>query len=58
LENYRVFKISNFKLNYGKAGKSTSQGAFRIELRKSSFSKTTWKKARPLGLAFSKENSL
>jgi hypothetical protein len=52
LENYRIFKILNFKLNYGKAGKSTSQGAFRIELRKISLSKRTQEKAGLFGLAF------
>jgi hypothetical protein len=48
LENYRIFKISNFKLNYRKeelnyekADKSSSQSAFRIELQKNSFSKST-----------------
>jgi hypothetical protein len=45
-------------LNYGKADRSTAQGAFRIELRKSSFSKRTWEKAGPFGLAFSKAKVL
>jgi hypothetical protein len=40
------------ELNYGKAGKSTSQSTFRIELRKSSFSKRTWEKPGLFGLAF------
>jgi hypothetical protein len=46
------------ELNYGKAGKSTSQSTFRIELRKSSFSKRTWEKAGLFGLAFLKAKVL
>jgi hypothetical protein len=34
-------------LNYGKADRSTPQGAFRIELRKSSLSKRTQEKTEP-----------
>jgi ribosomal protein L25 (general stress protein Ctc) len=39
-------------LNYRKSGKSTSQVAFRIKLRKNNFSKRTLEKAEPFNLTF------
>jgi hypothetical protein len=39
-------------LNYGEAGKSTSQDAFRIELQKNKISKRIQEKAGTLDLAF------
>jgi hypothetical protein len=66
--NFKFGKLpdfQNFKLNYGKeelnyekASKSISQLAFRIELQKSSFSKSNWEKAWAFGLAFSKAKVL
>jgi hypothetical protein len=47
LKNHRISKLKS-----PTAGKSTSEGAFRIELRKSSFSKRTWKKNRAVWFDF------
>jgi hypothetical protein len=47
LKNHWISKLKSLT-----AGKSTSQGAFRIDLWKNSFSKRTWKKAGSFGLTF------